>query len=111
MGAVVEGMTYQKIVEKYGYVDKLMPYEHYRNGWIREPGTTEDGVERQKLMITAIIEKQDRVNAEDVKNAWLKHMNPDAAGTVSEPFEGILLKWRKPAYRAKKSADIAITRD
>ena len=53
MGAVVEGMKWQEIEDKYGYVDKLYPYEHYWNGWMREAGTTEDGVERQKLMITA----------------------------------------------------------
>jgi hypothetical protein len=58
---------------------------------MREPGTTEDGVERQKLMITAIIEKQDRINAEDLRRAWVEHMNPNAAGLISEPFEGSLL--------------------
>jgi hypothetical protein len=42
-------------------------------------------------MITAIIEKQDRVTAEDVRRAWVNHMNPKAAGLVSEPFEGSLL--------------------
>lgn len=47
MGAVVEGMKWQEIEDKYGYVDKLYPYEHYWNGWMREAGTTEDGVERQ----------------------------------------------------------------
>ena len=102
MGAVVEGMTYQKIVDKYGYVVQLYSYEHYGNGWVREPGTTEDGVERQKLMITAIMEKKDRVTAEDVKNSWLNHMNPNAAGTVSEPFEGILLKMAQAGIPGKE---------
>jgi len=67
MGAVVEGWPYEQTENTYGLVKKLLPYEHYQNGWMREPGTTEDGVERQKLMITAIIEKKDRVNAEDVR--------------------------------------------
>ena len=102
MGAAVEGMTYQQIAEKYGYVDNFLPYEHYGNGWMREPGTTEDGVERQKLMITAILEKQDRVNAEDVRNAWVKHMNPNAAGVVSEPFEGILYKMAQAGIPGKE---------
>ena len=56
MGAAVEGWTYDRIEKEYGTVEKLLPYQHYRNGWTREPGTTEDGVERQKLMITAIAE-------------------------------------------------------
>jgi len=75
----------------------LLPYHHYgrRNKWKREPGTTEDGIERQKLMITAIIEKQDRINAEDLRRAWVDHMNPNAGGLVSEPFEGALLAMAK----------------
>ncbi|MBN2133892.1 MAG: ADP-ribosylglycohydrolase family protein [Sedimentisphaerales bacterium] len=90
MGAAVEGWSWQRIEREHGLLEKLLPYEHYGNGWKREPGTTEDGVERQKLMITAIMEKQDRINAEDLRRAWVDHMNPNAAGLVSEPFEGKL---------------------
>ena len=78
MGASVEGMKYQEIEDKYGFVKDYLPYQHYGNGWDREPGTTEDGVERQKLMITAIMEKKDRVTAEDVRTAWVKYANPNA---------------------------------
>jgi len=46
-------------------------------------------------MITAIIEKQDRIDAEDLRRAWVDHMNPNAAGLVSEPFEGALLAMAK----------------
>jgi ADP-ribosylglycohydrolase len=97
MGAPVEGWSWERIDKKYGTLDKLLPYQHYvgSNNWKREPGTTEDGVERQKLMITAILEKQDRVTAEDVRKAWVDHMNPDAPGLVSEPFEGELLAMAK----------------
>jgi len=91
MGAVVEGWSWQRIQETHGTLDKLLSYRHYGNDWQREPGTTEDGVERQKLMITAILEKKDRVTAEDVRRAWVDHMNPKAPGLVSEPFEGQLL--------------------
>jgi len=91
MGAPVEGWPYERTEKQYGTLDRLLPYQHYGNGWNREPGTTEDGVERQKLMIAAIIEKQDRVTAADVRAAWIHHMNPKAAGLVSEPFEGALL--------------------
>lgn len=101
MGAPVEGMTYEKIEEKYGFVDEFLPYQHYGNGWNREPGTTEDGVERQRLMITAIMEKQGRVNAEDIRRAWVNHANPNAGGWVSEPFEGILLQMAKSGIPAR----------
>jgi ADP-ribosylglycohydrolase len=97
MGAPVEGWEWERIEREYGTLDKLLPYQHYRNtsNWMREPGTTEDGVERQKLMITAIIEKQDRINAEDLRMAWVEHMNPNAPGVISEPFEGALLAMAK----------------
>jgi hypothetical protein len=91
MGAPVEGWSWQRIEETHKTLDKPLSYQHYGNGWVREPGTTEDGVERQKLMITAILEKQDRVTAEDIRRSWVDHMNPKAAGLVSEPFEGELL--------------------
>jgi len=97
MGAAVEGWSWEKNEREHGTLDKLLAYHHYgnRNNWMREPGTTEDGVERQKLMIAAIIEKQDRINAEDLRRAWVDHMNPNAAGLVSEPFEGALLAMAK----------------
>jgi len=110
MGAAVEGWSWEKIEREHGTLDKLLPYHHYgnRNSWMREPGTTEDGVERQKLMITAIIEKQDRINAEDLRRAWVDHMNPNAAGLISEPFEGALLAMAKthiPATNIGKYCD------
>lgn len=101
MGAVVEGWSYERIEEVYGTLEEFKPYEHYNNGWIREPGTTEDGVERQKLMITAIIEKQDRVNAEDVRRIWVRDIKEGAPGTVSEPFEGVLLAMAKSGIPAR----------
>jgi hypothetical protein len=101
MGAAVEGMLYPEIEQAYGFVDSYLPYEHYNNGWKREPGTTEDGVERQKLMILAIAEKGDRVTAEDVKNSWVKNANPNAAGWISEPFEGNLLAMAKSGMPAR----------
>jgi ADP-ribosylglycohydrolase len=95
MGAPCESWTWQRIEEKHGTIDKLMPYLHYNNGWMRDAGTTEDGVERQKLMITAIIEKKDRVTAEDVRKIWVKYMLPQQAGMISESFEGRLLQMAK----------------
>ena len=101
MGAAVEGWNYQMIEEEYGTLDELLPYEHYNNGWLREPGTTEDGIERQKLMITAIMEKGTRVNAEDVRKAWVDHIKPESAGKVSEPFEATLLAMAKSGIPAR----------
>ena len=100
MGAPVENYSWQKIEQQYGTLDRLLSYQHYYNGWDREPGTTEDGVERQKLMITAMIEKQDRVSAEDVRRIWVRDIKPESAGMVSEPFEGVLLAMAKTSMPA-----------
>jgi len=110
MAAPVEGWPFERIEEKHGTVDRLMTYEHYGNGWKREPGTTEDGVERQKLMITAIMDKQDRVTAEDVRKVWVRDIKPESAGKVSEPFEATLLAMAKtpiPAVDLGKYCDYA----
>jgi len=101
MGALVEGWPYSAIEEKFGTLDELMPYEHYDNGWLCDAGTTEDGIERQKLMITAIMRKGGRVNAEDVRAVWRTEINPKAPGMVSEPFEGELLAMSKTSMPAR----------
>ncbi len=103
MAAPVEGWSYQRIEETYGTLDTFLPYHHYRatTDWVREPGTTEDGVERQKLIITAILRKGDRITAEDLRAAWVSDMNPNGAGVVSEPFEGPLLAMAKTPIPAR----------
>ncbi|MDR1559910.1 MAG: ADP-ribosylglycohydrolase family protein [Clostridiales bacterium] len=101
MGAVVEGWPHEKTDEIYGTLDALYPYEHYNNGWLREAGTTEDGIDRQKLMITAIIEKNDRISAEDLRKIWVRDINPKAPGGISEPYEGELLKISKTSIPAR----------
>jgi ADP-ribosylglycohydrolase len=101
MAAPVEGWSWDRIEKEYGTLDRLLPYQHYGNKWTREPGTTEDGVERQKLMITAILEKQDRVNAEDVRSSWVRHIKPESIGMVSERFEARLLAMAKTGMPAR----------
>ena len=103
MAAPVEGWPYARIEEAYGTLDTFLSYHHYQHttDWIREPGTTEDGVERQKLMITAIMRKQDRITAEDLRDVWVTDMNPSGAGVVSEPFEGALLAMAKTPMPAR----------
>ena len=102
MGAVVEGWPYARVAEEYGVLDQLLPYGDYGDGTKRAAGSTEDGVERQKLIITAIMEKGGRVNAEDVRKIWVRDINPKAAGVISEPFEGELLKIAKTRVPARE---------
>ncbi len=87
MGAPAQNWPYDRIEKQYGTLDRLLPYN---KGWQREPGTTEDSVERQKLMITAILEKQDRVTAEDIKAVWVRDVKPEADALLFEPLEAAL---------------------
>ena len=87
MGAAVEGLRWQDIEEKHGFLRTLEPYEHYGNGWLRPAGTTEEGVERQKRLAAAIIEKQDRITGEDVMSRWLADDTVEGMRMLSEPFE------------------------
>jgi len=102
MGFIVEGMPYSEVVKKYGVLDSLLPPWDYHDGSKRKAGSTEDGVDRQKLMITAIMEKGGRVTAEDVRRVWVRDIQPGAAGTVSEPFEGELVKLAKTRMPARE---------
>lgn len=94
MGAAVEGWTGERITETYGFLDQLLPYQHYRSytDWERPPGTTEDGIERQKLIATAIIEKNDRILAQDLIRVWLRVLNPDLMLYKQERFDRSLLE-------------------
>lgn len=91
MGAAVEGWSMEAIAEKYGVLEELLPYTHY-GGRERPPGTTEDGIERQRLMCTAIIEKGDRITADDLAKVWVRNINPDNFRVQMEPCDEILYK-------------------
>jgi len=101
MGAIVESMSHAATEKQYGTLNALYSYEHYGNGWVREPGTTEDGIERQKMLISAIMDKGDRINAEDVRRIWVRDMNPLAPGNIAEPFEAALLEMAKAGVPAR----------
>jgi ADP-ribosylglycohydrolase len=94
MGAVVEGWPREKVVQTYGRLDRLLPYAHYIEftDWQRDAGTTEDGIERQKLISTAIIEKKDRVLAQDVAAVWRRDLVPEKMTYKQEPYDRSLLE-------------------
>jgi hypothetical protein len=93
MGAVVEGCSREQIKETYGFFDHMAEYRHYTSvtDWTRIPGTTEDGIERQKLIATAIIEKKDRILAQDVVGVWKRDLDPDKMTYKQERFDRSLL--------------------
>jgi ADP-ribosylglycohydrolase len=96
MGAAVEGWMPERIKEVHGFVDRLMPYKHYQHrgiDWERMPGTTEDGIERQKLMTQAIITKQDRITAEDLYKTVVDVTDLDKIWYMTEPSDIRVLKF------------------
>ena len=94
MGAAVEGWSRERIANAHGFLEKLLPYKHYtaETDWLREPGTTEDGIERQKLIATAIIEKKDRIRAHDLVAVWLRDLEPEKVRYKQERFDCSLLE-------------------
>lgn len=92
MGAAVEGWSRERIKDAYGFLNELMPYHHYAVDWDRPAGTTEDGIERQKLIATAIIEKQDRIKAHDLLAVWLRDLDPAKMTYKQEAFDRSLLE-------------------
>ncbi len=94
MGAAVEGWSPEEIEARYGFLDRLLSYRHYTHEtrWQRIPGTTEDGIERQKLIATAIIEKQDRILAHDLVAIWLRDLKPKKMAYKQEAFDRSLLE-------------------
>jgi len=94
MGAAVEGWSRERIKETHGYLDRLLPYRHYQGDtdWERPPGTAEDGIERQKLIATAIIEKGDRILAHDLVAVWVRDLDPAKMVYKQERFDRSLLE-------------------
>ncbi len=88
-----EGMSYEDIVSKYGKIEDFQPVvqkeRRKKKPWGPDwhtkpmehiPGMTEDGIERQRLVATAIIEKGGRVTIEDVARIWVRDITPDKFG-------------------------------
>lgn len=91
-GAPVEGWSVKRIKAEYGVLDQFQPYGHYKKQWKRPPGTTEDGIERQKLMCLAIIEKQDSITVEDLAKKWVEILDVKMMEYVTEGFDRKLVE-------------------
>src|SRR5574340_148725 len=96
MGAPVEGWPWERTEKTYGFLDKFVAEESSASAdrpvpqrfgppWIsrsyrREPGWTEDGMERYKLLASAIIRKGGRISIEDLAREWVEKINPAKFG-------------------------------
>ncbi len=108
MGATTEyNWDQQRIESTFGLVDDFKPFVHYSDPWTHPAGATEDGGERHKLICTAIIEKQDRIDYKDLKDVWLRDCEIENMYHMTQNYDRVLLayaKWGVPP------ADFPITK-
>jgi ADP-ribosylglycohydrolase len=122
MGEPVEGWTWQKIEREHGFVDTFLPGDRFEKDqvspqrfgepWIyrayhREPGWTEDGMERYKLVVSAIIKKGGRITIEDLAREWIEGIDPAKFGYHVGPQDLIiynLLKGGLPPWEVGRYA-------
>jgi ADP-ribosylglycohydrolase len=108
MGAITEyNWPQDRIEEIFGFQDEFIPFKHYGDTWTHPAGATEDGGERHKLICTAIIEKQDRINYQELKDVWFRDCEIEDMYYMTQNYDRVLLsfaKWGVPP------ADMPITK-
>lgn len=96
MGAITEyNWPQDRMEEIFGFQDEFIPYKHYDGTWTHPAGSTEDGGERHKLICTAIIEKQDRINHQDLIKIWLRDCEIDEMYHMTQPYDRTLLSYAR----------------
>jgi ADP-ribosylglycohydrolase len=90
MGWITEGWPLDRIEREFRVLESLPKHPAIRAGrlyWLNGPfldfgawdppaGATEDGIERQHLVTTAIIKKQGRITARELAETWLAEIDP-----------------------------------
>jgi len=108
MGAPVEGWTWERIEKTYGFLDKIVPdVRANRGGVVAQAGWTEDGMERYKLLASAVIKKGGRINIEDLAREWVEKIDPTRIGFRIGPQDRViydLLKAGIPPYEVGRYA-------
>jgi ADP-ribosylglycohydrolase len=77
MGVPVEGWTWEKIEKTYGFLDKFVADPRTKGS---QPGWTEDGMERYKMMCMAIIKKGGRISIDELAKEWIQDIDPKLFG-------------------------------
>ena len=103
MGDVTEGLSWQEIEKRYGFVDKLLPQDkkasrspqRFGPDWVRHahhrpPGMTEDGFERHRLCTSAILKKGGRITIEDLARTWIEDIDPSKFGYLLGPQDQVI---------------------
>lgn len=103
MGDISEGLSYQDIEARFGFHNKLLPQDikggssqpDWGPPWVRHahhrpPGATEDGMERHRLLTTAVIEKKGRITVEDLARVWVRDIDPKKFGYYLGPQDQVI---------------------
>jgi ADP-ribosylglycohydrolase len=77
MGVPVEGWTWERIEKTHGFLDKFVADPRTKGA---QPGWTEDGMERYKMMCMAIIKKGGRISIDELAQEWIKDIDPKLFG-------------------------------
>jgi ADP-ribosylglycohydrolase len=96
MGAITEyNWPQDRIREIFGFQDEFLPYKHYGDTWTHPAGATEDGGERHKLICTAIIEKQNRIGCDELKEVWLRDCEIEDMYHMTQNYDRVLLSFAR----------------
>ena len=96
MGAVTEyNWDQQRSESTFGLLEEFKPFVHYNDSWTHPAGATEDGGERHKLICTAIIEKQHRINYQDLKEIWIRDCDIENMYHMTQNYDRVLLSYAK----------------
>jgi len=103
MGDVTEGLSWQEIERRYGFVDRLLPQDkkasrspqRFGPDWVhyayhRPPGMTEDGFERHRLCTSAILKKGGRITIDDLARTWIEAIDPSKFGYLLGPQDQVI---------------------
>lgn len=103
LGAVVEAVGEMTEIERvYGTFNEFLPYNHYDVDWSHPAGATEDGIERQKCISTAIIEKQDMITAGDLMKVWVRDFEIKDMYSMTQPYDKALMEYAKWGITAEE---------
>src|SRR5574340_241611 len=95
LGEPVAGMTWEAIEKNYGFLDKFVARggrqtertvpQRYGPDWVSrafrpQPGWTEDGMERYKLLASAVIKKGGRITIDELAREWVEKIDPKNFG-------------------------------
>lgn len=91
MGAFTEyNWPQDRIREIFGHIDTFYPFKHYGDTWTHPAGATEDGGERHKLICTAIMEHQDRIGYQELKETWLRDCEMEDMYYMTQNYDRVL---------------------